>query len=442
MKWCERASNHGVAAADLMLGQMALNGAYLPSCPPREGREDHGVADRSCSEQIAIARLRRAASAGLERAQFSLGTRLRDAGGSPDGKDEGARWLMLAAAHAQLDDDDPWDGRWVRGPDWAAPPAACAATAPLPIPKSDLPARAAMQGLADCDSEQIYYGIGRSADFVKARWCAYLERPAFSRGNGWGAPAFAGPSILTMIYANGEGVARNHGLAQKFACEMRGAPAELTGRTKHLERLTAEINPGHFDVCDDTTSGEMGSNCEAHDARIADVRRLDRINTLERSLSGAQQSALHTLLAASQEFFSAQSSGETDQSGTGRAGFVVQQYELHSKTFATLLDEIAARPLASVPEGADKAAASQLATTLQTVMSNPAFKNAFTPENEYPRFGTVKAEDIGSAQQAWTHYREAWIGLYASLYPNQSAAPIDVVITRERLQQLNQFVEP
>ena len=241
-------------------------------------------------------------------------------------------------------------------------------------------------------------------------------------------------------YANGEGVARNRGLAQKFACEMGGAPAERTGRTEHLERLTAETNPGHFDVCNDTTSGEMGSNCEARDGQIADGRRLDRINTLERNLSGAQQSALHTLLAASQEFFSAQSSGETDQSGSGRAGFVVQQYELNSKTFANLLDEIAARPLASVPDGADKAAASQLATTFWAVMSNPAFKNAFTPANEYPRFGTVNAGDIGSAQQAWTHYREAWIGLYTALYPNQSAAPIDVAITRERFQQLSQFV--
>jgi hypothetical protein len=40
--------------------------------------------------------------------------------------------------------------------------------------------------------------------------------------------------LLTMIYANGKGAARNFDLALKFACEVDGAPAENGYRLEHL----------------------------------------------------------------------------------------------------------------------------------------------------------------------------------------------------------------
>jgi len=46
------------------------------------------------------------------------------------------------------------------------------------FPASDHPAAEEATELAGCVSEDLYYGIGRRADPVKARKCAYLEMAA------------------------------------------------------------------------------------------------------------------------------------------------------------------------------------------------------------------------------------------------------------------------
>lgn len=104
-------------------------------------------------------------------------------------------------------------------------------------------------------------GIGTKPDYVRARWCAYLDRSGLSNGDGLGHAGFDGLSIL-MIYANGLGVPRNLALATKFTCEAGCAQVELEGQLEHLQGLAAGAKPegnaypwnsGLFDVCDDVT---------------------------------------------------------------------------------------------------------------------------------------------------------------------------------------------
>src|SRR5258708_1331388 len=71
--------------------------------------------------------------------------------------------------------------------------------------------------LKNCDSEALYYGYDRPADPSAALQCAYYER---AHQDPSVVAAFAGPGVLTMLYANGKGVRRNYDLAIRFACEI------------------------------------------------------------------------------------------------------------------------------------------------------------------------------------------------------------------------------
>ena len=76
--------------------------------------------------------------------------------------------------------------------------------------------------------------------------------------------------MLTVLYANGDGVERNIPLALRFACEQGWAPAEFEGRVKHLESFNfVKPSPrGQFSFCDDITSGFMQGFCAAYDSEI------------------------------------------------------------------------------------------------------------------------------------------------------------------------------
>src|SRR5512133_4235358 len=74
----------------------------------------------------------------------------------------------------------------------------CRSVANTAIPAGHEPNADERSELGSCDSEALYYGIGRPADFVRARKCAYVER------DGKSPPPLGGAVILMMIYANGK----------------------------------------------------------------------------------------------------------------------------------------------------------------------------------------------------------------------------------------------
>ena len=75
----------------------------------------------------------------------------------------------------------------------------CAGQKDTQLPAEDRPTAEESKALANCVSEDLYFGFGRAADPVMARKCAYAE---MDQGE---TRTFSGKAILTMVYANGKG---------------------------------------------------------------------------------------------------------------------------------------------------------------------------------------------------------------------------------------------
>ena len=63
-------------------------------------------------------------------------------------------------------------------------------------------------GAKPCDSTGFCYGIDKPVDYAQARLCAFAEPDL---------------GVLAMLYANGQGVTRDYGVARKAVCDDRDA---------------------------------------------------------------------------------------------------------------------------------------------------------------------------------------------------------------------------
>ncbi|MBX9664602.1 hypothetical protein [Novosphingobium sp.] len=170
--------------------------------------------------------------------------------------------------------------------DAASTQNACRARLIIEPPASDWPSAREREELKGCDSEALYYGIGRTADPVAARKCALIERerevgPSAPDFAGLGYSYFSGTGILAMIYANGTGTARNLDVAIHMACGVEDAPAASMSRIAELlERQTGKGRGGKFEICNDATSGISEGYCADHANRLAEQIREQRTAAL------------------------------------------------------------------------------------------------------------------------------------------------------------------
>jgi uncharacterized protein YecT (DUF1311 family) len=265
---------------------------------------------------------------------------------------------------------------------------------------------------AACDSIAAYFGIGEPVDYAKARACAYAGKD---------------DDILAMIYANGLGVARNYGVARKAACDADGAPAEVAGRLKHLDRMEAEgpARTGRFEFCDDITSGLMMGYCAKIRSRVADVQRNERLTQIAVHWSNDSEHAATALLKARDAFVAAHDA-EVDLGGTARAAMVIDEEEIQLTAFIALLERADAGRLAEIPPARAQAVDMQLNATWRRLK---ATRDA-TSET------SVKLADIQAAQRAWLRYRDAWVALGQQAFPRVSVDTWLAVLTQQREKQL------
>ena len=439
--WCERAAAAGNVQAAYQLAlqglPVTLGGFQSPGDVQADVPPELPEADRV---QTAIHWLRVAAEGGIESAQMQL-ARVYAAGGYvPENSTKSAYWALQAAGNAQVGTpEDPWSGRWIH-PAWEEKYEGkalkqCRALASVPIPAQDLPPAAAIPGLMNCNSENAYYGIGEERNFERARWCAYLERPGLANGNGWGAPAFAGPSILMMLYANGHDVHQDFRLAEKFACEMGGAPAELKGRLAHLKAMASGQTTKSIDACDDVTSGLMGGLCALRDGQIAKEARSARLAVVEASLAPAARTSFRALVDAAHLFAGAQSQGEVDQTGTARVALIEGQQQKDLDAFEALLQSALAKRLSYAEASQVESDRAALNQEYKRVVN---FRGLRADAQPFP-FGTVHADGIRSAQDAWRAYYAAW-GAFARVSQLQADA-ISLALVKERKRQLDSFIQ-
>ncbi len=296
-----------------------------------------------------------------------------------------------------------------------------------PPPTGPLTARE----LPQCDALALYYGFAAKPDHAAALQCAYYQR---AHPNPQVGDPFAGPGILSMLYANGDGVELDLDLAVRFTCENTwAAPAELAGRLEHLAQLRAEgANEAPFDLCDDATSGLMAGACAKVQANFRAAKRHQALATLQSDWTPAAKAAFAPVSQAEAAFAEVRSREEVDLSGTARAMFSIGEAEtLRDQVLVNLKDFKAGRIPAATAAQADQADREMNATLAQLKAAPAAAWDGLT----------ITPDGIAKTQQAWLAARDAWIAFARIAYPNLGDDRVRSRLTRQRAHQLRSLLK-
>ena len=307
---------------------------------------------------------------------------------------------------------------------YAASKATCRRLGDPQPPRGDLPTPAQRRALKACDSEKLYYGQGAAPDFVRARQCAMVE------AEGEDAEVFGGSTILMQVYANGLGVSRNLDLATAYACRIDGAPAERDGRVSHLQALKTKPERKRFDYCDDITSGLYGGFCSARDSAGAAVGRRAKQKALEARFPPAANPLYPPMKRAFDAFVEAHAAGEVDQSGTGRASFVIEEEDAVRDAFT--------RDIAALLAGRWKPAGAAEARAADAAL-NAAYRKALAFTGSKENYSTTKPDDVRKTQRAWLVWRDRFVAFARAAAPGVPADAVLARLTAARTAQLAEF---
>ncbi|HET9639330.1 MAG TPA: lysozyme inhibitor LprI family protein [Allosphingosinicella sp.] len=330
--------------------------------------------------------------------------------------------LAIAAAA-----EPPWDwgdasDEWTNSAGFETSKALCRKLRDREPPASDRPDPAQAAALKGCDSEALYYGIGRPADPVRARQCAFLEAEREDAG------VFSGRTMLMTIYANGRGAKRDLEVATHLACGLDGAPMESHGRVSHLAEAKAKGWSGQdFHFCDDITSGLAMGYCASHFAGIAGARRESELAQRIVGWTAAEKQAFARLRQAHEAYVEAHGLGEVDLSGTARGAMVVEAEEAERDEFSALLTSLSGGHRPPGGAAAYKAADSKLNAAYRQLMRD-------TMPTESP--GPVTREGIRDAQRAWLRYRDAFLAFAAVKFPKVDRDGLAAWLTEQRTEIL------
>ena len=290
-----------------------------------------------------------------------------------------------------------------------------------PLPDADLP---------KCDEQALYYGPGGKPDYAAALQCGWWQRahPRPTVGD-----MFYGPGVLTMLYANGQGVPRDETLAIRFACENTwAAPAEMEGRIGRLEQMQKNPSSGKtFDLCDDGTSGLTEGACQAVVSARLKAKRDLQVEAQIANLPPAAKAALPALQSAEQAFEQARTRHEIDLSGTGRSAFEQEEGDKLQEQFLINLQRFAKGDIPA----ATAAQTAQLDGRLNAVYGKLQGAPAATFQGT-----TVKPEGIRDTERAWIKLVDAWVSFARVAYPNLTETRLRAQLIRLRMHQLQSLL--
>src|SRR5437868_11562123 len=274
----------------------------------------------------------------------------------------------------------------------------CASVKDVQLPAADKPTAAEEKALARCSSLDAYFGFGQPADPIKARKCAYAEIDRSAK------VSLGGKAILMMVYANGNGAARNCDAAIKLACELGGAPGDDTGRVYQLDRLKKQNWIGNnFSVCDHSSGREMYEQCAILSERFDKIERDQKFNELTSAWKLAEKKAFHALMEEANRFYEIQAKNGVNLEGT----FEVQEEIFFKRNLLSALEAFERGELPKYSaEEFQKSEAAEQATYLHT-------QNG--PDSNW---GTVTRESVHKSQDEWLRYRNAWIAFGRQKYPS------------------------
>jgi uncharacterized protein YecT (DUF1311 family) len=298
----------------------------------------------------------------------------------------------------------------------------CRRLAKVEFPAPDRPSPAQEKSLKGCDAEDFYYGIKTKIDYVKARHCALsTQNSGQARNDG----------VLMMLYANGQGVARNYKIATKAACSAEAAEMETVGRLQHLANMESGKEGAHpkIDICDDITSGFMQGYCARIQSELADQTREQEFARLTSNWNAIERGAFQQLKKQADTFVAARSDLEVDQSGTARGAQVLDEAWTQKEDFLKSLQDFEAGKLPAFSKG-DYAKLDRELNQLYLQLKR----------TKDPEFGTVKKEDIQRTQRAWLAYRDAWVRFAKAKYPSIPEYALNAYFTKKRTEMLKELL--
>ena len=286
-----------------------------------------------------------------------------------------------------------------------------------PIPEAEL---------KKCDAAALYYGFDRPPDFTAALQCGYYQRAHPDPGVD---DPFAGPGVLSMLYANGKGVTRNYDLALRFACENPWIDrAELYAGIERIRRWR-EIAPtkSNFDLCDYGVSGLQQGACESVRQGFADAKRNKELQRIKAQWAASVQAAFKSLQNAETGFENTRAGNEVDLSGTGRVAFSLRERSRLRDQFLINLRRFARNDIPRTSAAAAQDLDRKLNLAYQQIQHSPA---------DAWQSGTIKPEGIRDTQRAWLKLRNAWVAFARLAYPTLDTTSLIAQLTRLRLHQL------
>jgi hypothetical protein len=296
----------------------------------------------------------------------------------------------------------------------------CAAVKDVQFPAADKPTPAEEKTLASCVSLDAYFGFGQPIDPVKARKCAYAE---IDRG---AKVPLGGKAILMMVYANGNGAARNYDAAIKLACEIGGEPGDDAGRVYQLDRLKKQNWASNsFSVCDHSSGREMYEQCAILSERFDKIERDQKFNDLIAAWKPAEKKAFHTFMEEANRFYEIQAKNGVNLEAT----FEIQEEIFFKNNLLTSLEtfERGELPKYSAVEF-QRAEAAEQAAYLRTQNGPDA------------KWGTITRESVRKSQDAWLRYRNAWIAFGRQKYPGVSEQSWKAWLDQDRTVMFNRFL--
>jgi lysozyme inhibitor LprI len=297
----------------------------------------------------------------------------------------------------------------------------CAEVKEVELPAQDRPSPEEAKALADCVSEDLYFGFGRPADPVRARQCAYLEMEKGEKNL-----PFGGRAILMMVYANGKGAARNFDAAIKLGCEINGAPNDVAGNVRQLARFKQGHWSGdNFSVCDHSSGRYMYLKCAILQDRFDKAERDKRLNAIVSRWNAQNQRAFQPLHQAAEGFFSAHASQEADLEAT----IEVHEKAFLEKRFISMLEQCERGELPKFTAEQFSQADGSMSIEYSKIQTG-----------NVQRWGSVTIEGIRTAQQAWISYRDAWVTFGKQKYPAVSNESWKTWLTTQRVEMLDFFL--
>lgn len=297
---------------------------------------------------------------------------------------------------------------------------ACAAVDQVEPPAADRPTAAEEKALTSCASIDAYYGLGEPADPVKARKCAFAEMDRGTKN------ALSGKAILSMIYASGKGVERNYDFAIKMACTIGDTPGDGAGRVYQLLRLKKENPAGEirYSVCDHSSGRDLYEQCAILQARFDKVERDEKLEKFTAAWSARDKKAFHVFWSEEEKFARIQATNAVDLEGT---------FEIQEEVFI----------INNMVEALEKFEQGELpkhsAEETHSAQAAEAAEFAKTQTGSVAKWDTITRDGVKTSEEAWRHYRSAWLAFAKLKYPAVTADSWATWLDQERTRMLEKF---